>query len=397
MKANLLRSVLTALIVAIGITCLVGALTATDGIKVTLTESLSSLGANSFYVESKRYRNRQNNGINEKRFPPLQLNDVQTFIDRYQVTSIVALNSELSWNAEVKYRSKKSNPNIVLQGVNEEYMALNSLSLKEGRGFSTREIDYGTKVCVLGHKLYTQIFENNESPIGKEISFKGVQFRVIGLMEEKGQLSQDNYDQMVLFPILCANQMASGRGLDYTLSIGIADPTLMDMAMGEATGLMRAIRHDRIGNPDSFQIEKSDTLAELNTIVGVIQSAGLGFGFLTLLGSAIALMNIMLVSVTERTREVGVRKALGATPLRIRQQFVIEAIVVCIIGGIGGIVLGILIGNLAAGLLGISKFVMPWAWMTFGIIVCIIVGLLSGWYPAWKASKLDPIESLRFE
>jgi putative ABC transport system permease protein len=396
-QANLLRSVLTALIVAIGITCLVGALTAVDGIGYTLTESLSSLGANSFYIESKRYRNRQNNGINEKRFPPLQLNDVQHFIDRYQFPSIVALNAELSWNAEVKYRSKKSNPNVVLQGVNEEYMALNSLSLAEGRSFSKREIDYGAKVCVLGHKLYTTIFENNESPIGKEVSFKGVQFRVIGLMAEKGQLSQDNYDNMVLFPILCANQMASGRGLDYTLAVGVSDPTAMDMAMGEATGLMRAVRHDRLGNDDSFQIEKSDTLTELNTIMGIIQGAGLGIGFITLLGSAIALMNIMLVSVTERTREVGVRKALGATPLRIRQQFVIEAIVVCLLGGIVGIILGIMIGNLLARAMNIDKFVLPWFWMFFGMIVCILVGLLAGWYPAWKASKLDPIESLRFE
>ena len=396
-QANLLRSILTALIVAIGITCLVGALTAVDGIRYTLVESLSSLGANSFYIESKQYRNRQMNGLNEKRFPKLQLNDVQRFIDRFQVSSIVALNAELSWNAEVKYRSKKTNPNVVLQGVNDEYMALNSLNLLEGRNFSKREIDYGAKAGVIGHKVYTTLFENNESAVGKEISFKGVQFRVIGVMAEKGQLSQDNYDNMVLFPILVANQMAGGRGLDYTLSIGIADPTQMDMAMGEATGLMRSVRHDKIGKGDSFQIEKSDTLTELNSIMGIIQGAGLGIGFITLLGSAIALMNIMLVSVTERTREVGVRKALGATPLRIRQQFVIEAIVVCVLGGILGIGLGIMIGNLLAGVMGIKTFVMPWFWMFFGMCVCIGVGLLSGWYPAWKASKLDPIESLRFE
>jgi putative ABC transport system permease protein len=216
-------------------------------------------------------------------------------------------------------------------------------------------------------------------------------------MAEKGELSTDNYDQMVLFPILVANQMASGRGLDYTLSVGVSDPTQMDMAMGEATGLMRAIRHDRLGQPESFQIEKSDTLSDLNSLIGIIQGAGLGIGFITLLGSAIALMNIMLVSVTERTREVGVRKALGATPQRIRQQFVIEAIVVCVLGGILGILLGILIGNGLAGLMGIKKFVMPWFWMFFGLCVCIGIGILSGWYPAWKASKLDPIESLRFE
>ena len=396
-QANLLRSVLTALIVAIGITCLVGALTAVEAIRFTFTESLVSLGANSFYIESKQYRNRQMNGLNERRFPKIQLNEVQRFIDRYQVTSIVALNAELSWNAEVKYRSKKSNPNVVLQGVNDEYMAINSLALQEGRNFSKREIDYGAKAAVIGYKIYTQLFEHNESAIGKEISFKGVQFRVIGVMLEKGQLSQDNYDNMVLFPIRVANQMAGGRGLDYTLSVAVSDPTVLDMAMGEATGLMRSVRHDKIGNPESFQIEKSDTLSELNSVMGIIQGSGLGIGFITLLGSAIALMNIMLVSVTERTREVGVRKALGATPLRIRQQFVIEAIVVCLLGGIVGIILGILIGNLLAGVMGIKGFVMPWFWTFFGMFVCIVVGLMSGWYPAWKASKLDPIESLRFE
>ncbi len=286
---------------------------------------------------------------------------------------------------------------MVLEGANDEYIAFNSLTIEQGRNLSKREVDYGTKVAIIGHKIYTQLFGNNETPIGKEISFKGTQFRVIGLLAEKGELSQDNYDNMVIFPILCANQMASGRGLDYVLAVGVSDPTLLDMAMGEATGLMRSIRHDRLGNPDSFQIEKSDTLSELNSVMGVIQGSGLGIGFITLLGSAIALMNIMLVSVTERTREVGVRKALGATPMRIRQQFVIEAIVVCLLGGIVGIILGILIGNLVASLMDIKGFVMPWFWTFFGMAVCVVVGLLSGWYPASKASKLDPIESLRFE
>lgn len=396
-QANLLRSVLTALIVAIGITCLVGALTAVEGIRYTFTESLVSLGANSFYVQSKQYRNRQQNGLNEKRFPKLQLNDVQRFIDRFQVTAIVSLNAELSGAAEVKYHSKKTNPNVTLQGANDEYMALNSLNLIQGRNLSKREIEYGAKAGVIGYKIYTQLFEPNENAIGKEISFKGVQFRVIGVMAEKGNLAEDNFDNMVIFPILVANQMASGRGLDYVLSIAVTDPTTLDMAMGEATGLMRSIRHDKLGNPDSFQVEKSDTLSDLNTVMGVIQSAGLGIGFITLLGSAIALMNIMLVSVTERTREVGVRKALGATPMRIRQQFVIEAIVVCVLGGVVGIILGILVGNLLSSVMGIQEFLMPWFWMFFGMIVCIFIGILSGWYPASKASRLDPIESLRFE
>jgi putative ABC transport system permease protein len=396
-QANLLRSVLTALIVAIGITSLVGALTAVDGIDYKLTESLSSLGANSFEISSRRYRNRQMAGVNEKRHGPLQLNEVLKFIDRYQVGASISLEADLSGAVEVKHKSKKTNPNVEIYGVNENYLNVNALAISEGRNFISREIGSGTKVCIIGHKLATTLYDPLEVKVGSEISFKGTQFRVIGVMTEKGQIAQENYDNMVLIPILVANQMASGRGLSYKLTVGINDPSIVELAMGEATGLMRAIRHDRVGREDSFLLERSDTLAELNELIGIIQIAGFGIGFVTLLGSSIALMNIMLVSVTERTREVGVRKALGATPLRIRQQFVIEAIVVCLLGGVLGIILGVAIGNLGASVMGIDAFVLPWGWMIFGIAVCVFVGLLSGYYPAYKASKLDPIESLRFE
>ena len=203
----------------------------------------------------------------------------------------------------------------------------------------------------------------------------------------------------MLIPIIVANQQAAGTGLRYRLNVGIADPNQMDFAMGEATGVMRKIRHDEIGTENSFQIEKSESLAqEMESITNGLRFGGFGVGFITLLGASIALMNIMLVSVTERTREVGVRKALGATPLRIRQQFVIEAIVVCILGGITGVLLGIGLGNLlSVFVFKVDTFVMPWFWIVVGLIVCVVVGLLSGYYPAHKASKLDPIESLRFE
>jgi putative ABC transport system permease protein len=215
-------------------------------------------------------------------------------------------------------------------------------------------------------------------------------------MKEKGQISDPNFDNMIFIPVLVANQMASGRGLNYRLTVGIADPTKMEWAMGEATGLMRSIRRDQLGKENSFDLEKSETLSQkLESMTSGLRWAGFGIGFITLLGACIALMNIMMVSVTERTREVGVRKALGATPTRIRQQFIIEAIVVCFLGGIVGIILGIIAGNLLALALGV--FVLPWLWMIVGLVVCVFVGLLSGYYPAYKASQLDPIESLRFE
>jgi putative ABC transport system permease protein len=397
-RANLLRSVLTALIVAIGITALVGILTAIDAIEQSVNDSLASLGVNTFDIRSKTNRRSNRQGVTEKSFAQLKMNEAFRFIDQYKVSSTISLSADITQIAEVKHLSNKTNPNVFVSGVNEEYVAIEGLEVEKGRNFSRLEIQYGSSVAILGYKVFTTLYKNKEDPVGSEITFSGTQFRVVGVLKEKGELADDNYDNMVMVPIIKGNQLAKGRGLWYEITVGISDPTQLETAMGEATGVMRNIRRDRPGQPNSFELEKSETLAqELESITSGLRMGGFGIGFITLLGASIALMNIMLVSVTERTREVGVRKALGATPKRIRQQFVIEAIVVCLLGGIAGIILGIVIGNVLSRAMNISVFVIPWTWMGVGFIVCVVVGLISGYYPAHKASRLDPIESLRFE
>ncbi|MGC3946675.1 MAG: ABC transporter permease [Chryseolinea sp.] len=397
-QANLLRSVLTALIVAIGITSLVGILTAIDGIEASVNESLQSLGVNTFDIRSRMNRGQNRGGVTEKVYPPLKMNEAFRFIDQFKLPSTISLSAEITQIAEVKRLSKKTNPNVFVAGINEDYMSIKGLEVEKGRNFSQVETQYGSQVAIIGYKIFTTLYGEKENPVGSEITFSGAQFRVIGVLKEKGQLSDNNYDNMVFVPIIKGNQMAKGRGLDYELTIGIGDPSQMEYAMGEATGVMRSIRRDRPGTANSFELEKSETLAqELESITTGLRFGGFGIGFITLLGASIALMNIMLVSVTERTREIGVRKALGATPRRIRQQFLIEAIVVCLLGGVAGVILGTAIGNGMSRLMQIKIFVMPWMWMFVGLLVCVLVGVLAGSYPARKASKLDPIESLRFE
>jgi putative ABC transport system permease protein len=219
------------------------------------------------------------------------------------------------------------------------------------------------------------------------------------VLEKKGGFGGDTYaDRTVFIPIKNAIRIANRGYLDYRITVSVKDPTKMEYAVGEATSLMRKIRRDRIGAEESFEVSVNKTLEEeLKELTSYLRIGGFSIGFITLVGASIGLMNIMLVSVTERTREIGVRKAIGATPKKIRLQFLIEAILICIMGGIAGVMIGLSIGNVIANIIKAGNFVAPWVWVAMGFVVCLIVGLISGYYPAYKASRLDPIDALRYE
>ncbi|GAB3195457.1 putative ABC transport system permease protein [Pontibacter aydingkolensis] len=397
---NLLRTVLTGLIVSIGIMSLVGILTAVDSMKYSLTQTFSSLGANSFDIRRKGFNNRgSQQGRVSKVYPKISYVQAMKYKDLMSDNARVSLSAFISGATVVKSETEKTNPNISVVGGDDFYLESQSMNLAEGRGFSSFEHEFGSNVAIIGNEVKQNLFKNKDA-IGQHITFLGRRFKVVGQLEAKGSSMGGGNDRRIIIPLETGRQISrpGSSDLTYDIKTAIPNPEELDYVMGEATGIMRSVRQDALGQEESFEIRRSDSMLQsLNEISGYLKVGGFVIGFITLLGASVGLMNIMMVSVNERTREIGVRKALGATAQQIRQQFLIEAIVICILGGLVGIFLGIMMGNGIASLIGEGGFIVPWLWVIVGLTICVAVGVISGYYPAFKASKLDPIESLRYE
>ncbi|MDB5003239.1 MAG: transporter [Mucilaginibacter sp.] len=393
---NRLRTSLTSLIIAIGIMALVGILTAIEGIKQYTTDAFSSLGANSFTIQNRGSGVNFGNGGHRKRYPSIRYDQAQRFKTLYKLPALVAINLDISGSAIAKYGSEKTNPNIQITGTNENYLQTNGYKLALGRNFSESELEYGANVVIIGDEMKTKLFKNSD-PINKSIFVGSNKFRVIGVFASKGSSSLGGGDRLCTIPILKAKQISNITNPSFAVTVMVTSGGSFDASIGEATSLFRNIRSLPVGSADNFEITRSDSVQQqLSGQLTGMTIAGFGIGIITLIGAAIGLMNIMLVSVTERTREIGIRKAIGATPAVIRKQFLIEAIVICLIGGIGGIILGMAMGNLIAIQIS-GKFIVPWLWLFSAIALCTLIGLMSGFYPAKKASRLDPVEALRYE
>jgi putative ABC transport system permease protein len=287
---------------------------------------------------------------------------------------------------------------VRLRGVDDNYLDISGLDLAAGRNFTRMEVMEGTHKAIIGKDIVTLLFdENNQRAIDKVISVGNIKYKVVGVLASKGSNMDQSQDRQVLVPVLNVKRYYGTIRSNYEVKVGLTQATDMEDATSTTIGIFRNVRKLRIGQDNDFEIFKSDGLLDIlkeNTFY--LRMATIAIGLITLLGAAIGLMNIMLVSVTERTREIGIRKAVGATSNNIMVQFLTEAVVICQIGGIVGILLGMIAGNLVTYLTG-GKFIIPWPWIILGVILCTVVGLVSGLYPALKAAKLDPIESLRYE
>lgn len=397
-RSQLLRTILTVLIIAIGITALVGILTSIDAISGSISSNFSNMGSNTFSVKNYASGIRTKKGGRDRNyFPRIGYQQALDFKERYNYPASVSISTRASALATLKYQSEKTNPNIFVFGIDENYLLTSGYNVEKGRNFSETDIRYGSHGVIIGKAIERSLFPDGENPIDKLISVGSAKYRVIGVLESKGSSMGFSADKNAFIPLTNARQNFSTANPTFLINVMVDDPTQLDAAIGEATGTFRVIRGDKVGKDDSFAMTRSDNISQmLIENLSDVRMVATIIGLITLLGAAIGLMNIMLVSVTERTREIGIRKAIGASASVIRNQFLIEAIVICQLGGALGIVLGIIIGNIVGSFVG-GGFIIPWDWMILGVTLCVVVGLISGIYPAYKAAKLDPVESLRYE
>lgn len=397
-KANRLRAVITMLIISIGITALVGILSAIDAIKNGINENFSGMGANTFTLQNGDANVRVGHrGRKSKARKEITYQEALRFKDNYKFPVVAAVSTEASFSARLKYGNKKTNPNIEVTGADENYLLTAGYELEKGRNFNANEIRGGSALVLIGKDVEKALFDSKTEALDKFVKIGGMRYKVVGVLKSKGNSGGFSGDKICIIPLGTARMYFSKPNMNYTIHVLCKDYSKLNTFLEEAKGVFRKVRKIPPGEDNDFEVVRSDNLASmLLKDISMVTTGATVIGLITLLGAAIGLMNIMLVSVTERTREIGIRKAMGATQNIIKYQFLIESTVICVIGGLFGILFGILIGNLISFALD-TGFFIPWFWITSGVIICIVVGLLSGYLPARRASRLDPIDSLRFE
>lgn len=396
-RTQLLRTILTVLIISIGIMALVAILTAINGLENSIGKNFSFMGSNTFNITDNVSSIKLGNSDEQENNPIISYPEAKDFKEKYDFPgAIVTYSFQATQFQQIKYEDKKTDPEVAVYGVDENYLAARGFELTNGRNFSGFDINNNNDVCIIGSDLLKALFEN-ENPIDKIIALRGSKFKIIGVLKEKGSTFGNNQDLRVLIPLQLARSVYTTPNINFRIGVMVSNKDLLESATDNAIVTMRQVRKLNPIEEENFGIERSDELInQIKDLTGILSIAAWVIGLVTILGSSIALMNIMLVSVTERTREIGIRKALGAKQKTIAIQFFTETIVIAQLGGIFGIIIGVLIGFGFTIALGFD-FTIPWVAIIAAFITCFIVALISGVYPAIKASKLDPIEALRYE
>ena len=412
-SGNKLRTGLTITIIAFGIMALVGIITAIKAMNQKFTESFSTMGANAFTIRYKERNIRfggngggdvtvSKKGKKEKKSNLNKIitkNEAEYFAQNFKFPgAITSLSVFGNRQNVISCNEKKTSPNVMMFGADENYLDLNGYKLIAGRNITVQEVISGQNVCIIGYDVAKAFFnEDVDKALNRTVSINNIPYRVLGVLESRGSTFGFSRDNMVIIGYKNLTNNFSGNNTSYVIAVKVADMTNMNTVMGEAESFFRGVRKNKITEESNFTLDKSDSIVEkaMNSL-GFLTISATVIGLITLIGAAIGLMNIMLVSVAERTKEVGLIKAIGGKKSTVNKQFLLEAVIISVLGALLGILLGVMVGN-AFSLVLKTGFVVPWNWVLYGIGICSLVGLIAGLYPAIKAGKLNPIDALRYE
>jgi putative ABC transport system permease protein len=394
-RANKLRSALTLTGIVVGIFSIISVMTAMGVLRKSIEEGITQLGANTFQIDRiergfsgnrRRFRNRK----------PLTYEQALKVRDKATLALAVGIES-WEFGKTIKWEGQKTNPNVSLAGENLDGIVTNDWTVEFGRGITQQDMDLARNVILLGKPVADKLFPPSVNPVGQHVKVDGLSYEVIGVLQSKGGALGGNQDNLVILPLFTFFQKYGKTERTFHIMVKALNREVLEDAIEESVSILRAARGIKPGEENDFGYFSNDSLVrQFNDFTLYLRLGVLVVSSIALLAAGVGIMNIMLVSVTERTREIGIRKAIGAQKRDIMQQFVIEAVILCQLGGIVGIGFGILGGNVVSVLLE-SPPVIPWDWTAIGFGVCSLVGLTFGIYPAWKASSLDPIEALRYE
>jgi len=395
--AHKLRSSLTLLGITVGVFSIIVVMTAMRVMQSDIEREISQLGSHTFMVRKfpaiqfsgpegmEKYLRREN--ITFQQFKRLE--------QKTDLARGVGVSSGL-WTGEVEADGRRSAPDVQLMGYTPGSFQARNLTLAEGRLLMDVDVDNARDVCVLGNKLAENLFPN-VSPVGRRMKLAGINYTVVGVLEPKGGSLGGEQDNFAVVPITTGMNRFGRWNRTLTILVQAYDAPSYEETVEQVRGALRVIRKVPPGAEDDFEIASNDSMiSEFNNFTLIVRIGVAVISSIALLAAGVGIMNIMLVSVTERTREIGIRRAIGAKKRNVMTQFIMEAVALCQVGGLVGVVLGILGGNATAYFLKLEP-VIPVDWAIIGLVICSIVGIVFGTYPAYKAANLDPIESLRYE